>query len=396
MDGHRFDTLVRSLASGTSRRKILKGILGIGAGAAAARGSVEAARRPTPMPKPVICPPPKVPSGGECVCPGGTSTCGPDCCPNGQAECCDNACCYGECFGEELCCPSSRQFCAVSGECCPEEWRCCPGFGCIPLGGCCDVSECQDRDCYIHECGPNHTCDYAFDCRDDGTEICCVGLGPCLEDGTCACAGHCEISGECCEPGQRCCPNFGCVPEVGCCEIGDCDVRECHTFDCGPNHTCDYTFDSTLDDACFCDCRRDESCCPEDFGVCQDDGTCQCTLDCGGGFLCNRDDGCGGTCECRGEDYCDTTWNTCQECPSASNTFMPCGIDEGEGRQCVFRCDTEHALVCFQVASLGNPCVSTDDCPDGTRCMDMEPKSVGLNFCWPLCPATLPKEPDDL
>ena len=582
MDGHRFDALVRSLASGTSRRGVLKGILGIGAGAAAARGEVEAARRPTPTPKPVTCSSPKVLSGGQCVCPGGTSSCGPDCCPIGQAECCDNACCYGECFGEELCCPAARQFCAVSGECCAEGWRCCPGFGCIPPGGCCDIGECEARACHNMECGPNHTCDYTFncsldddccpddpcydgwcqengacgeiifDCRLDGGEICCGGR-TCLPDGSCCLGEYCEITEECCGEFERCCPRFGCIPTEGCCDISECTQRDCFTvacdselgcvptrdcregdnccpdpggcyravclengscgepeYDCTrgtdenpccppstvcipdgscvericdcredddccadppecfvavcqedgtcgepepdcrgwdeevccapgtfcqpdgrcrcdcrrdsgccPDRLCDAAIcneDGTCggfefncmagdrpeaccaanetcqdDGTCFCDCRRDIDCCPEDIGVCRDDGTCLCL--CSG--RCNQPDGCGGTCECGEGDYCDTTVNICRECPTTLNDREPCGSDDGSGLQCILRCDTEHALICFSMEQYDPPaCITTDDCPSGTRCF--EPNSGALNFCLPLCPATQPEEPGGL
>src|SRR6188472_2835873 len=125
MDDRRFDALVRSLASGHSRRTVLKGLLGLGGLAAtgAAQHTAEAARRPTtPTPVP-RCPGNQTWNGSACICPGTLSKCGPACCnesvPRGDAahsECCDNACCHGECYGEELCCPTGQVVC--DGNCC--------------------------------------------------------------------------------------------------------------------------------------------------------------------------------------------------------------------------------------------------------------------------------------
>ena len=60
MDDRRFDALVKSVAAGTSRRAVLKGLLGLGgvavAGGALLDDDAQAARRPTPTPKPPTCP----------------------------------------------------------------------------------------------------------------------------------------------------------------------------------------------------------------------------------------------------------------------------------------------------------------------------------------------------
>ena len=111
MDDRKFDSLVKSLATGTSRRAVLKGILGLGgaalAGGALLDGDAHAARRPTPTPKPPTCPGNQIPSGGICVCPASApNKCGPDCCVT-AAQCCDQACCAAgtQCVAEEICCP---------------------------------------------------------------------------------------------------------------------------------------------------------------------------------------------------------------------------------------------------------------------------------------------------
>jgi hypothetical protein len=162
MEDRRFDALARALASGSSRRQLLKGVLGLGGVSFGAAAMVstgtresEAARRPTPTPRPVKCPGRQVPVDGVCRCPDGYTKCGPDCCPDGKAECCDNACCYGTCYGEELCCPTEHLVC--EGECVAE---CCTSLDC-PIGWSCDSythlcicdPDCFGRVCCYDVCG---------------------------------------------------------------------------------------------------------------------------------------------------------------------------------------------------------------------------------------------------
>lgn len=179
----RFDSIARFLASGRSRRDVVKTMLGLGTGlvATGAIGSAEAARRPAPPPKAPTCPGQQVWSNGACVCPAGDK-CGPDCCP-AEAQCCDNACCYGTCYGEELCCDSPREWCEISGECCADGWKCCPDAGCIPLGECCTNDDCPNDDCAIGVCTENRTCTTIFDCTVG--DSCCDGDGICLPNGSC-------------------------------------------------------------------------------------------------------------------------------------------------------------------------------------------------------------------
>lgn len=382
MDGHRFDALVRSFASGASRRGVLKGLLGLGAGAVAGGPLLEgeAARRPTPTPRPVTCSPPKVASGGQCVCAGGSTPCGPDCCPNGQAECCDNACCYGECFGEELCCPTGRTFCAASGECCPDGWRCCPDFGCIPPGGCCEIGECETRACHQTACGPNRTCDYTFDCgRDDeccpddlcsegwcqdngacavsdfdcrvsGGEVCCGG-NQCLSDGSCCLNEYCQITGECCGEFERCCPGYGCIPSDGCCEISECEERDCFSIVCDLELGCMPTRD----------CREGDNCCPDPGGcyraVCLEDGSCgEPAYDCTRGT--DENPCCPPSTVCRPDGECVDVVCDCREDDDCCPNDLEC-----------------YAAVCQEDGTCGEPepdCRGWDDevcCGAGTYCL---------------------------
>lgn len=196
MEDQRFDALVKAVASGKNRRSLLKGMLGLGAaavvGTTVRESEVDAARRPTPTPKPITCPGNQTWNGSQCVCPSGLDKCGPDCCNTGgsgadYSECCDNACCFGHCYGEELCCAYPRDWCEVSGECCPEGWSCCPDYGCIAPDQCCTASDCAVDTCYAPICTENHYCDSVRDCNYGGAGECC-GIGEsCLGSGECIC-----------------------------------------------------------------------------------------------------------------------------------------------------------------------------------------------------------------
>jgi hypothetical protein len=180
VDDRRFDALALSFGRGGSRRSLLKGLLGFG-GVAVAGGlvdDVEAARRPTPTPRPPTCPGEQTPCAEGCCCPGGTTTCGAACCPDGQAQCCDGACCYGTCYGEELCCEYPNEYCSVDGCCsgeCVDEGRFCCHPANVCGDSCCDESE--------YCCTPS---DGVAVCR--GAGQCCVNSecvdGLCV-DGTC-------------------------------------------------------------------------------------------------------------------------------------------------------------------------------------------------------------------
>ena len=161
MDDRRFDALVKSLASGKSRRSILKGFVGLGG--AAALGSAlrdpgaEAARRPTPTPRPVKCPGSQQWDGTKCACTTG-ETCGPDCCLIGS-ECCDGACCFGHCYGEELCC-SYDNWCDAANQCCQDGETCCGEQGCVRI---------EEGDC-----GCDGECPQGFECC--GGQCCATGF----------------------------------------------------------------------------------------------------------------------------------------------------------------------------------------------------------------------------
>jgi hypothetical protein len=248
LDDRRFDSLVRSLASGANRRTVLKGLLGLGGAAVAGPfvSDTQAARRPTPTPKPVTCPGQQTPVDGQCECvppkASGSQKCGPSCCnPEGlgaaYTECCDQSCCAGHCYGEELCCPYPRAFCDITGECCPEGWTCCPDYGCIAPGQCCTTADCTEDICATVVCNADHQCLYTEDCTLGGAEECCIDDEVCLDNGECctpSCApGTCGgdgCSGDCFCPEGQVCSGGGCFvpcqsnPQNACphCSIWQC------------------------------------------------------------------------------------------------------------------------------------------------------------------------------
>lgn len=265
MDDRRFDSLTKTLAADGSRRRFLKGLLGLG-GAAVVAGSAttdpaQAARRPTPTPKPVHCPGQQTWNGSACVCPSGRSNCGPDCCnPNGTganySECCDNACCFGTCYGEELCCAYPSVYCAETGECCPAGGTCCSTVGCITADQCCFDADCQQY--------PNSFCDTTtLTCS--CTPSTCASLGNvcgALDDG---CGGSTECG---CPVGQLCSAGQ-CVDDPDICVAGEDYCTAGTSALCGGG-------------ACFCTSGMDGStyCIPAMYEGLANCSSCATNADC--------------------------------------------------------------------------------------------------------------------
>src|SRR5690349_19357999 len=190
MDDRRFDSLVKSLARGGSRRSVLKGMLGLGSAAVAGGMLLEddasAARRPTPTPTPVKCPGKQTPVNGVCTCPGtAPNKCGPDCCtgkttdpeprPSTHSECCDNQCCFGSCYGEELCCPTNQT--GSGGD--PTHFICNGpnGTHCCESGQhCCLIDGCCDTVCHGGSVGISFCCAQSHFCPggSEREDICCA------------------------------------------------------------------------------------------------------------------------------------------------------------------------------------------------------------------------------
>src|SRR5215217_6954195 len=125
MDGDRFDRITRSLASGASRRRVLKGIAGgIAAGFAAVAGRREEAEAQVTQAQ---C--------GNVVCAANPGACadGCVCCvfSNGNSRCMPP----GNCTGTPTCGPGEIfdpvAGCVSTGDICFGEEDCPPGFTCV-------------------------------------------------------------------------------------------------------------------------------------------------------------------------------------------------------------------------------------------------------------------------
>lgn len=317
MEDRRFDALVKSLAAGTNRRTVLKGLLGLG-GAVAASGALLdgdalAARRPTPTPKPPTCPGQQYWNGTECECPDDApDACGPDCCTGdviphptpGHSECCDGACCFGTCYGEELCCPTND----LGTDLFPliPSHKLCEGpngpYCCETVQHCCLEDGCCDTLCYGGMVGDSFCCPAERVCAGETSEgdICCFEGEACCNGGTdanrCSATG-CDDGGN---EGCRQCDDQG----LDCCFINDdfagcwdsSDPSACCTADtCGLDD-----FEHCLTSGCISfSCQQVPTCAGGQYccdGECSDEeclGSTQCSsdADCGGDIVC-----CGGTC----------------------------------------------------------------------------------------------------
>ena len=337
MDDRRFDALVKALATGTNRRSLVKGLLGLGGatvvGSSLRESAVDAARRPTPTPKPITCPGRQTWNGTACVCPGSApDKCGPDCCNAAadgptHSECCDNACCFGLCYGEELCCPTGRTFCEATGECCPADQpyccgasgccaspccetaagstccegntpKCCPEDICIAAGGCCDVTDCGAGNCWScidRVCVSDQAkCSGCTDCV-GGTcapnDQNCADADPCTRstcntDGTCtAQVFDCRLDSCTCTPSDAC-QVASCNQETGqCSEVETCSVECCASLNpdegCYLNPRCEFgNPPGTVyyNGPCVYDIFCADVCCASAYGgnySCQESGTCR-------------------------------------------------------------------------------------------------------------------------
>lgn len=391
MDDRRFDSLAKAFASGTSRRSMLKGILGLGgvviAGSAALDRDVEAARRPTPTPRPVTCPGRQTWNGSHCACPDDAPVeCGPDCCTEGKipagspgySECCDNGCCFGTCYGEELCCPTNTpagggapiaSVCA-NGECCLLPNICTNGV-CGAPSGCQNNDDCGD----CETCNPNtRQCNSL--CTSDLPQCCVNGFGQyCIPaDETCCsspshctepcsycndvvryCVDRCEGDEICCEGASEddCCTTDRCVAGQGCCDEGfiACGGRCCRA---------DVYFCNQQDD---CECLPGTEACGQVVGGCCPDG--QCNED---GVCCP-----GGTTAC-GSSCCD---NTSQTCGAESVCICASGWIECNGLCIEAQCCGADNAACAElgydlqcVACVEGTCAAArnlENCGDGNR-----------------------------
>ncbi|MGH2532327.1 MAG: hypothetical protein ACRDJW_08455 [Thermomicrobiales bacterium] len=359
MDEYQFDTLTKALATGKSRRAILKGLLG-GFGSLAVFHRAEAARNQ----------PPGTPCTRATEC--------------ASFHCVDGVCCDSSCTGQCEACSAAGICTTVSGA--PRGNRpACPGNGACAAtcdgqnpNGCtfpgsdvvCGEPACVDGRQTTSACGGNGTCHPTttscglFVCNPEGT-VCrttcstnedCVGQAHCADG---VCQGDKGLGEPCrtaddCQHGH-CVDDVCCISTCGECEA--CNVPGNEGF-CGPapdgvackDGTCcgEVCLPTNADPincgGCGVRCRVNETC---------RDGTCVCGeegLDCTPGFTCCPE-GDSDRCTCTTTAFTDPT--TCErpgldQCPTGTTpcvgtTGFSCMVCCPAGTTC----DTETGS-CFQ------------------------------------------------
>jgi hypothetical protein len=174
--------------------------------------------------------------------------------------CCDGACCQGWCYGEELCCPTPREYCAENNTCCPAGEKCCINGYCYDLskGACCQNFECPNNGkCCDGTCieGPNACCS-DFDCPSG--EVCTENNACCKT--TCT-PGHCTLDG----CGRVCpCPDgYSCLSNGTCAKACEAGSLFCEEHFCG---------------SCWVDANHSNAYCGGDDRGAACDDTAQCPI----------------------------------------------------------------------------------------------------------------------
>ena len=124
MDGQRFDRLTKALASGTSRRSVLKGLFGL-SGAAVVSPLISddaGARTSGSRPRPPIL---QEPTSTTTQTPVPTTP-PPDPCAGFTTTCSMDGCCNGACTDGGRCCATGLTICGE--DCCANEPLCCDGL----------------------------------------------------------------------------------------------------------------------------------------------------------------------------------------------------------------------------------------------------------------------------
>jgi hypothetical protein len=376
MQGWRFDDLTRSLGKATSRRQVLKGLIG-GLGAAiigrSATSPAAAGAFPTGGCSPQSCRERALQDQIDCntachalackrgVGPDGLSnlclSCVTTCLANFEIaahECRERGCSGGEqcCSGQCTDVRFDANNCGACGHACPPGATCdggecscsddltsCSGQcvdtqadknNCGSCGHACDTCEaCVTGQCVSIDCGPGNTC-----CQDNCMPLCLGGAQP--DPTTCQC-NNCQgqLDSVPCDQNN---PNLHCCHE------------QCVDTTCPQGKTYDY-------DSCMCQCPQVD--CPN--GLPPDPDNCQCIdfcadKDCGDCATCDPTSGacipvddqtacgngqvcCSGTCQdscnscdglpCSNGDCCpnSTDWACCENgcCPQVSVGIHPKG-----------------------------------------------------------------------
>lgn len=366
MDGERFDELVKRWGAGSSRRGLLKTIMGAGIGgalAAAGVGDAAAARRCRSL--------------------------GNVCSRNG--DCCSAACAPASTTGRRLCaCGDGLKPC--NGGCISSD-ACCTNADCAALAGPCVQGVC-DRStsaCVAQPLAVGHACD-------DGN--------PCTVNAACDRQRHCSGTPKSCPPGDAC-NDERCDPSTGQCVTQMKTNGTACTLDgvdsCVTPSSCQAGICTAGSPVCQGKCGTITDACGRaiDCGGCPTGQVCgggaanicgACVADCAG--KCGGvSDGCGGSCvsDCGasiGENKrCDN--GVCVACVSGN---QQCGGTHGEccfglfceRGVCISQCGSDCAGKCAGEdngcgGTCGNPCAQSQTCCKGQCC------SAGQTCCGGAC-----------
>ena len=262
-----------------------------------------------------------------------------------------------ECAPPLACLDGSCKALGAAGATCSNDMECGVGLACT--GGSCAAppATCAGAS----ECGQGQSCGGARTC------VARLGVGAtCVEDRECEAALFCDdathtciarpAKDEPCAKGTVCAPGLGCSIDNGTCVPlpGDgqpCAAGEphcagdlgCVEFTCAPlpaeGEPC--TIDNRCATGLACDFGKNGSVCivPKTAGE-----ACASERSCGPGLYCNSAD------VCAAELPAGAACNSSSECAGA------CAPDASGG------------LSCRPAPAAGDPCLTSDDCPDTLRC----------------------------
>jgi len=393
MDGNKFDQITKSLASGLSRRQMIKGAAGALGALVGIRHEADAACRTIRHPcegtqqccTGLSCVEASFEGQSERCCPPGQSGCGLGCCPIGQ--CCQQG---------------NLQVCLAAGQCCTAAT--CP----TPTNPCkvatCTAGVCGEANIANGtSCNDGNACTSGDTCQagvcTGGTSVVCTALDQCHDVGVCdpatgICSNPNKTNGTSCNDGNACTTGDTC--QAGICTGGTATVctalDQCHDAgvcdpatgicsnpekangtSCSDNNACTQT------DTCqagVCTPGTNVVCSPLDqchvAGVC-DPATGLCSnptaadgTTCDDGDACTQTDTCvAGVCTgsdpviCTASDQCHVPGVCDPDTGTCSNPDAPEGTTCSDGNACT-QTDTCVAGVC----TGGNPvvCTASDQC----------------------------------
>jgi hypothetical protein len=272
-----------------------------------------------------------------------------NCCP---FDYCDTGCCDGKCCEDEYCCPSETQCC--NRHCCEAGEVCCGGEAC------CTFADCQNGTCCPGQTACNGICtDLLFDNSNCGTcgnwcdpvlYRCCNGV--CTErlsfqtdNDNCGECGHaCELCTTCVAGS---CRSLDCGSPCLACVDNSCETT-CSVEECCGDGGCEPTTDVCDGQPCCGDtcCRAGEQCCSNEFCCPSDTACCGkscCSSEehcCPGGFCCDG--------LCCGDDCCFSDDTCCNEqcCPSGYDCLCDGSCQEIGSYLCGDECCYSNETCC--------------------------------------------------